>query len=76
MFLSYLSRAMYNTRNTGTGDMMRGIRGTREIGGMLYSGECGEKFRRLLSNIPGLPNIPGNVLDKPREYSKIIWGML
>ena len=32
-------RAMYKTRNTGTGN---GMRETREIGGMLYSGECSQ----------------------------------
>ena len=36
---------MYKTRNTGTGN---GIRGTQGMRGMLYSGECGQ-------------NIPGNV---------------
>ena len=32
---------MYKTRNTGTGN---GLRGTRGIGGMLYSGECHQTF--------------------------------
>ena len=56
---------MYQTRNTGTGN---GMRGTRKMGGggrggggegggggggggMLYSGECRQTFRRILLNI-------------------------
>ena len=38
---------MYKTRNTGTGNGMRGM------GGMLYSGECRQTFRGVSSNIPG-----------------------
>ena len=38
--------AMYKTRNTGTGN---GMRGTREMGGMLYSGECRQTFPGMLS---------------------------
>ena len=61
-------KAMYKTRNTGTGNGMRG---------MLYSGECRKTFRGMSSNIPGdilkhsgechkrfrgmSPNIPGKV---------------
>ena len=61
---------MYKTRNTGTGNGMRGM------GGMLYSGECRQTFRGISPNILGnvvkhsvecyqkfrgtLPNIPGN----------------
>ena len=41
---------MYKTRNTGTGN---GMRGTRGIGEMLYSGECRQTFRGMSSNIPG-----------------------
>ena len=41
---------MYKTRNTGTGN---GMRGTREIGGMLYSGECCLTFQGMSSKIPG-----------------------
>ena len=64
---------MYKTRNKGTGN---GMRGTRGIGGILYSGECRQTFRGMYSNIPrnvfqhsgeshqrfrGIsPNIPGN----------------
>ena len=44
---------MYKTRNTGTGN---GMRRTRGIGGMLYSGECPQTFRGMS------PNIPGNVV--------------
>ena len=51
---------MYKTRNTGTGN---GLRGTRGIGGMLYSGECPQTFRGMSPNIRGMsPNIPGNVV--------------
>ena len=66
--------AMYKTRNTGTGNRMRGTRGIGEcyIQGNIpkQSGECPQTFRGIL------PNIPGNVLEKSREYSKIIWDML
>ena len=63
-------------RNTGTGN---GMRGTRGIGGMLYSGECCQIFRECRETFWGMfSNIPGNVairnlLEKSREYSKIIW---
>ena len=66
---------MYKTRNTGTGNGMRGMRG---MWGMLYSGECRQTFRGMYSNIPGnaakhseecrqtfrgmSPNVPGNFL--------------
>ena len=43
-------KAMYKTRNTGTG---KGMRGTQGMGGMLYSGECSQTFRGMSSNIPG-----------------------
>ena len=49
---------MYKTRNTGTGN---GIRGTRGMGGMLYSGECCQTFQGILLNIPG------NVLKRSGE---------
>ena len=45
-----MQMAMYKTRNTGTGN---GMRGTRGMGGMLYSGECRQTFRRMLLNILG-----------------------
>ena len=80
---------MYKIRNTGTGN---GIRETRGIGGMLYSGECRQTFRgmppKIRENVAkhsgecrqtlrGMsPNIPGNVHEKSREYSKIICCML
>ena len=50
---------MYKTRNTGTGN---GMRRTREIGGMLYSGECCQTFQGMSSNIPG------NVAKHSGEY--------
>ena len=40
---------MYKTRNTGTGN---GIRGTQGMSGILYSGECCQTFRGMSSNIP------------------------
>ena len=57
---------MYKTRNTGTGN---GMRGTRGIGGMLYSGECGQTFR-------GMPSkIPRNVAKHSGECPQIFRGM-
>ena len=50
---SVLPLAMYKNRNTGTGN---GIRGTRGMVEMLYSGECRQTFRGMSSNIPG--NVP------------------
>ena len=58
--------AMYKTRNTGTGN---GMRGTREMGGTLYSGECRQTFRRMLLNIPG------NVAKHSGECHKTFRGM-
>ena len=54
-----LVKAMYKTKNTGTGN---GMQETREMGGMLYSGECRQTFRGMLLNIPG------NVLKHSGEY--------
>ena len=54
-----LVKAMYKTKNTGTGN---GMQETREMGGMLYSGECRQIFRGMLLNIPG------NVLKHSGEY--------
>ena len=80
--------AMYKTRNTGTGNRMRGTRGMR---GMLYSGECRQTFRGMLPSIPGnvakrsgecpqtfwgmSPNIPGNVAEHSGECCQIFRGM-
>ena len=80
--------AMYKTRNTGTG---KGIRGTRGIGGMLYSGEYRQTFRGMSSNIPGnvakysgecwqifrgmSSNIPGNVAKYSMECRQTFRGM-
>ena len=64
---------MYKTRNTGTGN---GMRGTRGIGGMLYSGECRQIFRGMSPNIPGMSsNIRGNVAKYSGEYRQIFRGM-
>ena len=57
---------MYNTRSTATG---KGMRGTRGIGGMLYSRECPQTFRGMS------PNIPGNFTKHSRECQEIFWGM-
>ena len=81
--------AMYKTRNAGTGN---GMRGTRGIRGMLYSGECRQTFRWMSSNILGnvakhsgecrqtfrgmLPNIPGNAAKHSGECCQTFRGML
>ena len=41
---------MYKTRDTGAGNRMRG---TREMGAMLYSGEYCQTFQGISLNIPG-----------------------
>ena len=58
--------AMYKTMNTGTG---KGMLGTREIGGMLYSGECPKTFLGMS------PNIPGDVLKHSGECHQTFRGM-
>ena len=58
---------MYKTRNTGTGN---GMRGTRGMGGMLYSGECRQTFRGMLLNIPG------NFIKNSGERRQTFQGML
>ena len=79
---------MYKNRNTGTGN---GMRGTRGMGGMLYSGECRQTFQGMSPNIPGnvlkhsgdcrktlwrmSPNIPGNVVKHSGECRKTFRGM-
>ena len=77
------NKAMYKTRNTETGNVMRGTRGMGWGGGVLYSGECHQTFRGILRNILGhaakhygecpqtfqgmSPNIPGNIAEHSRE---------
>ena len=79
---------MYKTRNTGMG---KGMRGTRGIGGMLYSREYRQTFWGMSSNIPGnvakysgecwqifrgmLTNIPGNVAKYSMECRQTFRGM-
>ena len=79
---------IYKTRNTGTGN---GIRGTRGMGEMLYPGECHQTFRGMSPNIPGKVakrsgecpqtfrgmslNIPGNVAKYSRECPQTFPGM-
>ena len=79
---------IYKTRNTGTGN---GIRGTRELGEMLYSGECLQTFWGMSPNIPGKVakrsgecpqtfrgmslNIPGNVAKHSGKCLHIFRGM-
>ena len=70
-------RIMYKTRNTGTGN---GMRGTRGMGGMLYSGECRQTFWEMLQNIPEnvakmSSNIPGNVAKHSGVCHKTFRGM-
>ena len=85
----YFWKAMYKTRNTGTGN---GMRGTRGMGKMLYSGECPQTFRIMLLNILGnvtkhsgechqifrgmSPNIPGNVAKYSGECPQTFRVML
>ena len=40
-------KAMYKNRNTRMGN---GMRGTRRMGGILYSAECRQTFRGMFSN--------------------------
>ena len=49
--------------------MRNGMRGTRGIGGMLYSGECGQTFLGMSSNIPR------NVVKHSGECRQIFRGM-
>ena len=83
--ISLFQRAMYKTRNTGTGN---GMRGTRGMGGMLYSGECCQTFRRMPPNIPrNVTKYSGEcaqtfqgyrqtfVLKHSRECCQTFWGM-
>ena len=74
---------MYKTRNTETGN---GMRGTQRMGGILYIREYSQIFRGMFLNILGnvakhsrecpqtfqgmSPNIPGNVLKYSRECCK------
>ena len=78
--------AIYKTRNTGTGNRMRGMRGTRGMftripGNLLEdSGEC--YYFNIPENVPKdsgecskrfrgmLKKIPGNVREDPGEYSR------
>ena len=72
--LFHISQAMHKTRNTGTGN---GMRGTRGMGGGVspsiqenfaeYSGKCPQTFRRLSSSIPA------NVLKHSGECPRIFW---
>ena len=62
MFCVTAAKTIYKTRNTGTGNGMRGMRGTRG----------------LFTRIPGecyYFNIPGNVPEDSGECSKRFWGM-
>ena len=79
---------MYKTKNTGTGNEMRGTRGVR---GMLDSGECCQTFRVMTSNFTRnfakhfgecphtfrrmSPNIPGSTLKHSRECHETFQGM-
>ena len=73
-----LSRtAVYKTRNTGTGNGMRGMPGTRgmftriPVNLLENSGECCYFIIRGM-----LKKIPGNVLEDSGECSKRLRGML
>ena len=56
-----INTTMYKTRNTRTGNRMRG---TRWIGGMLYSGKCRQTFLGISLKIPG------NVSKRSGKFSK------
>ena len=58
VFLVLYILAMYKTRNTETGN---GMRGTRGIGGMLYSGEISE-------TAPGNKKVRGKTWYLPTKY--------
>ena len=62
-------KAMYKTRNTGTGN---GMRGTQGMGGMLYSGECRQIFRGMSPKHSGECHqiLRGMLLDIPRNVTK------
>ena len=48
------NKAIYKTRNTGTGNGMRGMRGMSIPGNAQEdSGECSKRFRGMLKKIPG-----------------------
>ena len=65
--------AMYKIRNTGTGN---GMRGTRGMEGMLYSGECPQTFWGMLQTFRGIsPNILGNVIKYSGECCQTFQGM-
>ena len=65
-----LSLAMYKTRDTGTGNGMRGM-GECCIPGNVakHSGGCPQLFRGMLLNIPG------NVAKYSGEYCQTFWGI-
>ena len=62
--------AIYKTRNTGTGNGMRGMRGMSIPGNVQEdSGECSKRFRGVLKKIPE------NVQKDSGEFSRRFWGM-
>ena len=73
-------KAMYKTRNTGTG---KGMWGTRGIGRMLCSGEYRQTFEGMSSSIRGnvakhrgnVAKHRGNVANYSRECRQIFHGM-
>ena len=83
-----LIKAMYKTKNTGTGN---GMQETREMGGMLYSGECPQTFQGISPNILGIvakhsgkcsqtfrgmsSNIPWNIVKHSGGCSQTFRGM-
>ena len=65
-YVKQYSAAMYIIKNTGTGN---GMRGTRGIGEMLYSGEYRQTFRGMS------PNILRNVAKHSGECRQTFRGM-
>ena len=67
------NEAMYNTRTTGTGN---GMRGTRGMWGILYSGKSRQTFRGMSSNILGnVTKYSGECRQIFREWYQTIQGM-
>ena len=65
---------MYKTRNTGTGN---GMRGTRGMGRMLYNpgnvAKHSGEFHQIFWGMS--PNMSGNVTKHSGECHQIFWGM-
>ena len=65
-YVKQYSAAMYIIKNTGTGN---GMRGTRGIGEMLYSGEYRQTFRGMSPNI--LRNVAKHSGECPQTFRRM-----